>query len=168
MTTTIEPQQAASTTTRFLALDLTRKCQAKCAHGYNQSGPSGTHGDIAREDWLNVLGHASRMGVTRVQFIGGEVTLHPDLADLINYALELGTGVEVFSNLIDVRDVLWPVLRQRGVSLATSYYSDRADEHEKITQHRGAYLKTKANIEKSITSYQSPPTTRRTGRRPGA
>lgn len=34
MTTTIEPMQTeASRTTRFLALDTTRRCQAQCGHG---------------------------------------------------------------------------------------------------------------------------------------
>ena len=151
MTTTIEPAQTvASSQIRFLALDITRTCQAQCDHCYNSSGPSGTNGEMTREDWLDVLGQAARMGVTRVQFIGGEVTLHDDLADLVTYALELGISVEVFSNLIHVRPILWPTLRQRGVTLATSYYSDRADEHERITRHRGSYAKTKANIAKAV------------------
>ncbi|WP_246018657.1 SPASM domain-containing protein [Saccharothrix australiensis] len=35
---------------------------------------------------------------------------------------------------------------QPGVQLATSYYSDRADEHERITKGRGSYTRTKTNI----------------------
>lgn len=135
---------------RFLALDLTRTCQAQCTHCYNQSSPSGTHGEMTREDWLSLLDQAAAAGVTQVQFIGGEPTLHPDIADLINKAVEHAMAVEVFSNLIHVRATLWPVLRQRGVTLATSYYSDQAAEHEAVTAHRGSYAKTKANITKAL------------------
>jgi organic radical activating enzyme len=151
VTTTIEPAQAeVSTTTRFLALDITRACQAECDHCYNESGPSGTAGSMTREDWLSVLDQAADLGVTQIQFIGGEATLHPDLPELVNRAIDLGMGVEVFSNLIHVRAELWRVLRQRGVTLATSYYSDQADEHEAITHHRGSYRKTKANIVRAL------------------
>jgi sulfatase maturation enzyme AslB (radical SAM superfamily) len=149
VTTTIAPAQIERTT-RFLALDITRKCQAQCAHCYNESGPSGTAGDMTRADWLSVLEQAAVMGAGQIQFIGGEATLHPDLPVLVNHAIGLGMAVEVFSNLIHVRAELWPVLRQRGVVLATSYYSDQADEHESITSHRGSYKRTKANIVKAL------------------
>ena len=151
MTTTIEPVRAETgAKTRFLALDLTRKCQAACDHCYNNSGPRGTAGDMTCEDWMRVLEQAAHMGVARIQFIGGEATLHPDLPELVNRALDLGMAVEVFSNLIHVRTEMWRVLRQRGVTLATSYYSDQADEHESITNQRGSYTRTKANIIKAI------------------
>lgn len=153
MTTTVEPAkttESASATLRFLALDITRKCQATCPHCYNESGPAGEHGELTRENWLSVIGQAHQMGVTQVQFIGGEATLHPDLPELVNRAVELGISVEVFSNLIYVRRALWPVLRQRGVTLATSYYSDRAEEHDEITRKRGSYKRTRANIVKAL------------------
>jgi MoaA/NifB/PqqE/SkfB family radical SAM enzyme len=38
VTTTIEPTQTTeSRTTRFLALDITRRCQARCGHCYKPS-----------------------------------------------------------------------------------------------------------------------------------
>lgn len=149
MTTVLEPTQHR-TTIQSIALDITRRCQAQCSHCYNASGPSGTAGEMTRADWLDVLGQAAAMNVTRVQFIGGEATLHPDLAALIARALNLQMTVEVFSNLIHIREALWPVLRLYGVSVATSYYSDHADEHERITKHRGSYARTKANIVRAV------------------
>jgi sulfatase maturation enzyme AslB (radical SAM superfamily) len=156
VTTIIEPTRIeASMPTRHLALDITRACQAKCDHCYNGSGPTGTAGDMTRETWLSVLEQAAHMGVGEIQFIGGEATLHPDLPELVNRALDLGMTVEVFSNLIHVRTGLWPVLRRHGVRLATSYYSDRAEEHESITRHRGSYQRTKDNIVRAL-SYGIP------------
>ncbi|WP_335983141.1 radical SAM/SPASM domain-containing protein [Streptomyces sp. CA2R106] len=140
---------------QHLALDITRACQAACTHCYNGSSPQGTHGAMTRADWLSLLDQAAAVGVRQVQFIGGEPTLHPDIADLINRAVDHGMAVEVFSNLIHIRAVLWPVLRQRGVTLATSYYSDTAEEHEQITKHRASYAKTKANIERAL-AYRIP------------
>jgi pyruvate-formate lyase-activating enzyme len=135
---------------RRLALDITRACQAACDHCYNASGPSGTSGEMTHQDWLSVLDQAAVMGVQKIQLIGGEPTLHPGLSELVNRALDLGMQIEVYSNLIHVRASLWPVLRQRDVVLATSYYSDRADEHEEVTHHRGSYARTKGNIKKAV------------------
>lgn len=133
-----------------LALDITRTCQAQCTHCYNSSGPQGEQGEMTSADWLSLLDEAAALGAQQVQFIGGEPTLHPDLGKLVNRALDHGFAVEVFTNLILVRAALWPVLRQRGVTLATSYYSDRPEEHEAITKRRGSYGRTKANIARAL------------------
>lgn len=133
-----------------LTLEITRTCQAACTHCYNHSGPQAGHGTMTHEDWLSALEQGAAAGAKEVQFIGGEPSLHPQLPELINAALGHGMAVEVYSNLIHVRRSLWPVFQQPGVSLATSYYSDQAEEHEKITRHRGSYFKTRNNIAKAL------------------
>lgn len=71
MTTVTE---ARTMTPRFLWLDLTLKCQLRCTHCYNSSGPDGTHGAMPRDGWISVLDQAARLGVRSVQFIGGGAT----------------------------------------------------------------------------------------------
>ncbi|WP_433264849.1 radical SAM protein [Actinosynnema sp. CS-041913] len=134
----------------FLWLEITGKCQLRCTHCYAESAPSGTDGAMALSDWEGVIEQAVGLGAGMVQFIGGEPTLHRGLPDLVNRALGFGMQVEVFSNLVHVPSGLWDVFAQQGVQLATSYYSDRADEHEHITQGRGSHLRTKANIVEAV------------------
>ncbi|MGH3565307.1 MAG: radical SAM protein [Pseudonocardia sp.] len=98
------------------------------------------------EDWSSVIDQAVGLGTRMVQFIGGEPTLHRGLPDLVGHALGRGLQVEVFSNLVHVSPQLWDVFGQPGVQVATSYYADRADQHESITQGCGSYARTKANI----------------------
>ncbi len=134
-----------------LALEITGQCQNTCkTHCYAQSGPTGSHGTMTRENWFALLAQASELGVTMVQYIGGEPTLHPYLPQLINRALSLGIRVEVFTNLIHIRPSMWHAFEQDGVTLATSYYSNHAAEHEKITGGRGSYARTKANVAEAI------------------
>lgn len=85
-----------------------------------------------------------------VQFIGGEPTLHPSLPRLVDYSLEKDMEVEVYSNLTHVSSKMWKTLSQPGVSLATSYYSSRAGEHDSITNLRGSHKKTRDNIIKAL------------------
>ncbi|WP_262401758.1 radical SAM protein [Actinomadura sp. CNU-125] len=145
--TTHNPQTTA--TPRLLWLDLTRKCQLNCTHCYNGSGPDGGHGPLTGDDWTAVLDQAAASGFRRVQLIGGEPTLHPFAADLVEHSLTLGLHVEVYTNLVHVPDRWWSLFRRDGVSIATSYYSDRADEHDAVTGRR-THARTRANIAKAV------------------
>ncbi|EFL23508.1 radical SAM [Streptomyces himastatinicus ATCC 53653] len=147
MTTIVAASPAQDT--HFLWLDLTRKCQLQCGPCFNSSGPEGTHGTMTRGDWLRVLDQAADCGVRRVQLIGGEPTLHPDSLALADSALSLGLYVEVYTNLVHVADGWWALLQREGASLATSYYSDQADEHNAVTG-RPSHARTLANIKKAL------------------
>jgi MoaA/NifB/PqqE/SkfB family radical SAM enzyme len=136
-------------TATFLWLDISRACNLACTHCYNGSGPDGRHGSMEREDWLNVIDQAAVVGVRMVQLIGGEPTMHPDFAELVDHALGVGLKVEVFSNLTHVRPEWWELFQREGVSLATSYYSDDRVEHNALTG-RDSHGKTRANIARAV------------------
>jgi MoaA/NifB/PqqE/SkfB family radical SAM enzyme len=98
-------------------------------------------------DWRRVIVQIAELGAEMIQFIGGEPTLHPDLPDLVEHALDHGLLVEVYTNLVHVTDRLWALFRRRGVSLATSYYSDNPAEHQRIVGgNKHAHRQTLANI----------------------
>jgi MoaA/NifB/PqqE/SkfB family radical SAM enzyme len=140
---------AVVTGTSYLWLEITGKCQLQCSHCYAESGPSGTHGEMTTSDWLRVIDEAAALGVTMVQFIGGEPTLHPDLEQLVDAAVNRGVEVEVFSNLVHVTPRLWETFGRPGVRLACSYYSDDPDQHAVITGRR-THARTKANIGEAL------------------
>lgn len=86
----------------------------------------------------------------RVQFIGGEPTLHPDFARILDHATTIGVPVEVFTNLYRISESWWPLLARPGVSIATSYYSDNPAEHAQITGRADGYGRTRSNIIRAI------------------
>ena len=134
----------------FLWLELTGKCGLECIHCYAESGPSGAHGFMTGDDWKSVLDQAAALDVSMVQFIGGEPTLQPDFPDPLRCAISAGLAVEVYTNLTHIRETWWDLLASPNVSLATSYYSDLADQHERITQRRGSHARTRANIVEAV------------------
>ncbi|MCM2392152.1 radical SAM/SPASM domain-containing protein [Streptomyces albipurpureus] len=133
----------------LLWLDLTRKCQLNCVHCYNGSGPEGAHGTMTRDDWITVINEAAERGIDRVQLIGGEPTLHPDAIALACHILSLGLRLEVFTNLVRVTDDWWEIFQHRNTTVATSYYSDQAGEHDEITR-RPSHARTRSNIVKAL------------------
>jgi MoaA/NifB/PqqE/SkfB family radical SAM enzyme len=68
---------------------------------------------------------------------------------VVNHALALGLKVECFSNLVHVSDQWWELFQREGVKVATSYYSDRAKQHNAMTG-RPSHARTRANIEKAV------------------
>ena len=153
MTTLIRPNPAhvkASPAFSFLWLELTGRCGLRCSHCYARSGPSGSHGMMTADDWRLVITQAADLGVSMVQFIGGEPTLHPDFAGLLGYAVGAGLAVEVYSNLTHVRESWWELFACPQVSLATSYYSDDPAEHDAITGRPGSHARTLASIGQAV------------------
>lgn len=143
--------QAAPRELSFVWLEITGRCQLECVTCYAESGPGGSHGVMTVEDWRRVIGEAAASGVSSVQFIGGEPTMHPAFAELLTYAVSCGLAVEVFTNLVHVKSQWWELYSDPAVSLATSYYSDQAAQHEAITMRRGSYSRTKRNITEAVT-----------------
>ncbi|MEU5428297.1 radical SAM protein [Streptomyces olivoreticuli] len=135
---------------RSVELEITGTCQLRCTHCCTDSGPQAPIGSMALNDWQRVIAEIAEIGIPAVQLIGGEPTLNRDLPQLVDRALELGLGVEVYSNLVHVRPSLWDTFSRDGVSLATSYYSDDAAQHEQITQGRGSHARTLANIDVAL------------------
>ncbi|HEX5567782.1 MAG TPA: radical SAM protein [Streptomyces sp.] len=136
--------------TTFLELEITGRCQLACTHCYAGSGPTGDHGAMSADDWLSVISQAADMGVTEVQFIGGEPTLHPDVTELLDHAISRGLKAQVFSNLVHIREEVWDRLSCPAVSLATSYYSDLADEHGRVTRRPASHTRTRNNIARAV------------------
>lgn len=130
----------------FLELELTNRCQLVCAHCYARSGPTESHGTMSTADWQQLISSAPAAGIRKIQFIGGEPTVHPGFAHLLTHAISNGLQVEVFSNLLHILPPLWQVFSQPGVELATSYYSDDSAEHDRLTRRAGSHARTQAAI----------------------
>ncbi|MFJ6101777.1 radical SAM protein [Streptomyces sp. NPDC092359] len=136
-----------TTSLKFLSLELTSRCQLTCpGQCYAEAGPTQGHGDMTARDWHRLIDEAVVLGTRTVQFIGGEPTLHPDFTELVEHALRVGLNVRIHSNLYRVRAEHWPLFEYPRVSVATTYHSDIAAEHDAITGRNGSHAATRASI----------------------
>jgi len=136
----------------FLWLEITGKCNLTCTHCYADSGPTGQlYGEMKYSDWVRVLDEAADLGCQRVQFIGGEPTLHPRLHDLVDHASHRNYKlIEVFTNATRIGQDLLGCLQRNGAQLATSFYSDNPQTHETITQAKGSWERTVHGIQAAL------------------
>jgi MoaA/NifB/PqqE/SkfB family radical SAM enzyme len=84
-------------------------------------------------DWEHVLTQAAGLGCRHVTFIGGEPTMHPELARLARHAVALGMNAEIYTNLVHITPAMWELFQTPGVSLAASWYTSDRDQHKAIT-----------------------------------
>ncbi|MFQ5973072.1 MAG: radical SAM/SPASM domain-containing protein, partial [Alphaproteobacteria bacterium] len=135
----------------LVALNLTRRCNLRCAHCYLDAGTR-RHGDpdeLTTDEVKNVLDEiATLSNETLVVFTGGEPTLRPDVLQLARHATSLGLMVVVGTNgtLLDRRrvdELIEAGVRAVGISLDSLH----PEYHDAFRGKPGAWEKTMAGID---------------------
>ena len=78
--------------------NITRACNLKCIHCYNDSGSDKSSNDITTQKAKAVLDDLADFGVPSVLFSGGEPLMRPDLFDLAQYANKSGLRTVISTN----------------------------------------------------------------------
>jgi len=138
----------------FIWLEVTGKCNLRCVHCYAESGPQRQlHEYMTPRRWEVVLEQAAELGCRAVQFIGGEPTMYPGLAPLIERARRVGFGaVEIYTNGTMIKPRLRDTLLRHNVALAFSVYADHAQIHDEVTQQAGSFARTLESIRWALAS----------------
>lgn len=103
------------------------------------------------DDWERTIREASEYGCSRLQFIGGEPTLHPHFARLLALAVrERFSFIEVYSNVVRLSEETLAEYKAMGIHVACSFYSSRANVHDRITQRAGSHRQTVENIRRIV------------------
>ena len=149
---TTEPSPALFAGLDFLWLELTSLCNLECVHCYAESGPYvKKEDDLSPERYGELLIEAAALGCRKVQFIGGEPTLHPALPRLIDLAAQQGFSfIEVYTNATRISDALLAQFAKHKVAVAASVYADDADVHDAVTRHRGSHAATVAALKRVV------------------
>ncbi len=136
----------------FLWLELTNRCNLQCVHCYTESGPQTGGGDrLTSDDYLSVMAQAYALGCRKMQFIGGEPTLHHDFQRLLEASKEIGFDfVEVFTNLTHLEEKTVQFARSANIHFATSVYSDKAEVHGGVTRNRTSHARTVENLKRLV------------------
>lgn len=125
-------------------------CNLHCRHCYINPKQHGTQtlsfDTIAK--WLNAFAHKSRN--TNVIFLGGEPTLHPDLAQAVKYAKQLGyQSVTVDTNGYLFHDFLSKVTPDELDYISFSLDGATRETNDRI-RGKGAYDACLAGIRKAV------------------
>jgi radical S-adenosyl methionine domain-containing protein 2 len=81
---------------RSIKLQLTIVCNMFCLYCFDGHGVKLKM--LSYEEFCSLISELTKEGCEKIAFIGGEPTLHPQLADLIRYAKGLGLATTIVTN----------------------------------------------------------------------
>ncbi len=107
---------AASARKPIVVWNITRACNLRCVHCYNDSGPGKTCDDLSTDQAKAVIDDLAQFGVPSILFSGGEPLLRPDLFELLAYAIGKGVRTVISTNGTLIGADQARRIRQLGVS----------------------------------------------------
>lgn len=122
-------------------LELTRRCNLTCPHCYINAG-NGRKDEMESRRWFDLIDELADMGVWAVAFTGGEPTLHPAFADLVQHARKRDLIVGIATHGMFLTDDLLKRLPVQGVIISVSI----DDLHVGIGNHGAPASKGKEAI----------------------
>ena len=133
-------------------LELTTRCNLHCRHCYADAGVSAPlQGRMSLDDWLAAIDEALNLGVSAIQFIGGEPTLHPHFRALLRHVGRANLSlVEVYTNATRLTDDLVGCLKDNGARVAASFYAEASEVHDAVTLRPGSWHRTVAGLERAL------------------
>ncbi len=96
--------------------NITRNCNLKCVHCYNDSGADKKCDELSTAQAKGVIDDLAGFGVPSVLFSGGEPLMRPDLFDLIEYTVGHGLRAVISTNGTLISADVAQKIQQLGVS----------------------------------------------------
>jgi radical SAM protein with 4Fe4S-binding SPASM domain len=139
------PKQA-SERRPIVVWNITRACNLKCVHCYNDSGACKASDELSTAEAKGVLDDLVQFGVPSVLFSGGEPLMRPDLFDLIGYAVERGMRTVISTNGTLIKAETAKQMKQRGVSYVGISLDGVGPVNDKFRGVTGAFERTVEGI----------------------
>lgn len=96
--------------------NITRTCNLRCVHCYNDSGLDKPCNEISTEKAKAVIDDLAGFGVPSILFSGGEPLMRPDLFELIEYAVGKGLRTVISTNGTLIAEDKAKEIKRLGVS----------------------------------------------------
>jgi radical SAM protein with 4Fe4S-binding SPASM domain len=101
---------------RYAVLELTNRCNLRCAHCASDSGEPRAD-ELSVAEWRAVLADVAALGGEQVTLIGGEPFLHPEWLRIAREVVDLGLRLQFVTNGLPVDDGVLAGLRSLPVDL---------------------------------------------------
>lgn len=138
--------KTASERRPIVVWNITRACNLKCVHCYNDSGACKADDELSTDEAKDVLNDLVQFGVPSVLFSGGEPLMRPDLFELIGYAVERGLRAVISTNGTLIMPDMAKKIKQHGVSYVGISLDGIGDINDRFRGVSGAFDRAVAGI----------------------
>jgi len=126
--------------------NITRACNLKCVHCYNDSGTGKPCNEITTDRAKAILDDLAGFGVPSVLFSGGEPLMRYDLFELIGYAGKLGLRTVISTNGTLITTDVAEKIRNNGVSYVGVSLDGIGEINDRFRAVDGAFYKAVEGI----------------------
>lgn len=126
--------------------NITRTCNLKCVHCYNDSGVGKPANEVSTDQAKGILDDLAEFGVPSVLFSGGEPLMRPDLFELIEYAGGKGLRTVISTNGTLITEEKAAKIKERGVSYVGISLDGIGPINDKFRGVEGAFDKAVTGI----------------------
>ena len=119
--------------------NITRKCNLKCIHCYNDSGIGRDSNESTTREAKAILDDLAQFGVPSVLFSGGEPLMRHDLFELVEYAGQLGLRAVISTNGTLITADAAKKIKQYGVSYVGISLDGIGEINDKFRGTDGAF-----------------------------
>ncbi len=131
--------KAASERRPIVVWNITRACNLRCVHCYNDSGTGKKSDALSTEKAKEVLDDLASFGAPSVLFSGGEPLTRSDLFELIEYGGELGMRTVISTNGTLITKDVAKRIKNGGVSYVGISLDGMGEINDKFRGVSGAF-----------------------------
>lgn len=135
-----------------LTLEVTKQCNERCIHCYIPNERKVHYKSLSITRIKEIINDFTLMDGKRILLTGGEVLMHKDLYECINYSIQKKLHVTLLTNLTLLKDDFFSNFYKfkNDISFQVSLYSTNIDIHDAITKVKGSCLKTMSSINRLV------------------
>ncbi len=126
--------------------NITRTCNLKCVHCYNDSGADKACNEVTTDEAKAVLDDLSQFGVPSVLFSGGEPLMRQDLFELIGYATGKGLRAVISTNGTLITPEVAKQIKENNVSYVGISLDGIGEINDRFRGVEGAFDRTVKGI----------------------
>lgn len=136
---------------RSLQLEITSLCNERCIHCYLPTEKRTRGGYMAIEKVKAIIDEFAAINGLRVVLSGGEILLHPNLFEIMDYCKKKDMMILFQSNILLLNDDKIERLKALNLfNVQVSLYSVDPLVHDAITKVPGSWTRTTNNIKKLV------------------
>ncbi len=126
--------------------NITRACNLKCIHCYNDSGAGKPADEVSTSKAKEILDDLARFGCPSVLFSGGEPLMREDLFELIEYAGNKGLRTVISTNGTLITREKAAIIKQEGVCYVGISLDGIGAVNDRFRAVEGAFERAVAGI----------------------
>ena len=131
-------------------IELTRRCNMKCVHCYNNQSTdhrAARHDELTFQEHRRIIDEITDAGCLWLLYTGGEIFTRPDFLDIYTYAKQKGLLITLFTNGTLITPAIADYLTEwRPFSIEISIYGRTPQIHDRISGIPGSFERCLAGV----------------------